>query len=50
VAWLREERLTLEAMSVAELLTADPLTHSRSVACLMQSRRLFDDVDGTGKA
>jgi hypothetical protein len=42
--------ITLEAMSVAELLTADPLTRGRAVACqlLTKQRRLPDDVDGAG--
>jgi hypothetical protein len=37
-------------MSVAELLTADPLTRGRAVAgqLLMKRRRLPDDVDGAG--
>jgi hypothetical protein len=42
--------ITLEAMGVAELLTADPLTCGRAVACqlLMKERRLPDDVYGVG--
>ena len=38
-------------MSVAELLTADPLTGGRAVACqlLAKQRRLPDDVDGAGR-
>jgi hypothetical protein len=37
-------------MSVAELLTADPLTRGRAVACqlLTKQRRLPDDVDCAG--
>jgi hypothetical protein len=42
--------ITLEAMSVAELLMADPLARGRAVACqlLPKQRRLLDDVDGAG--
>jgi hypothetical protein len=43
-----ESTITLEAMSVAELLTADPLTCCRAAACqlLPKQRRLPDDVHG----
>jgi Helix-turn-helix domain of resolvase len=46
-----ESTITLEAMGVAELLTADPLTRGRAVACqlLTKQRRLLDDVDGAGR-
>jgi hypothetical protein len=42
--------ITLEAMSVAELLAADPLARGRAVACqlLTGQRWLPDDVDGAG--
>jgi hypothetical protein len=45
-----ESTIPLEAMSVAELLTADPLTCGRAVACqlLPKQRRLLDDVDAAG--
>src|SRR5215470_6631913 len=46
----QKSMITLEAMSVAELPTADPLTRGRAVACqlLTKQRRLPDDVDGGG--
>jgi hypothetical protein len=45
-----ESRITLEARGVADLLTADPLTRGRAVACQLptKQRRLLDDVDGAG--
>ena len=45
-----ENTTTLEAMRVAELATADPLTRGRAVACqlLAKQRRLPDNVDGAG--
>jgi hypothetical protein len=45
-----ESTITLEAMSVAELLAADPLTRGRAVArqLLTKQRRLPDDVGGAG--
>jgi hypothetical protein len=33
-----ESMITLEAMSVAELLTADPLTRGRAVACQLLAK------------
>jgi hypothetical protein len=47
-----ESTITLEAMSVAELLIADPLTRGRAVACqfLTKQPRLPDDVDGAGRS
>src|SRR5215472_12327353 len=46
----QKSTITLEAMSVAELPTADPLTRGRAVACqlLTKQRRLPDDVGGAG--
>src|SRR5215475_1317293 len=43
--------ITLEAMSIAELPTADPFTRGRAVACqlLTKQRRLPDDVGGAGR-
>jgi hypothetical protein len=45
-----ESTITLEAMSVAELLVTVPLTRGRAVACqfLTKYRRPLDDVDGAG--
>ena len=45
-----ESTITSEAIGVADLLTANPLTRGRAVACqlLTKQRRLLDDVDGAG--
>src|SRR4029077_19191631 len=50
MVWGAESTITLEAMSVADLQTADPLTRGRAVACqvLTTQRRPLDVVDGAG--
>jgi hypothetical protein len=46
----RESMITLEAMGVAELLTADPLTRGRAVACQVLTKSMVLGSGAEGAA